>query len=76
MCAVSMVSDYGRDRVPREQWTRDSFDDFHEILRRLAKLDEKLNQPDCYDPTKSAWMEEVEQRLRKLETARRRKTRA
>lgn len=69
MCATSAVMDYGRFNIPQEQWTRPAFDEFKEILRRLEALDEKLDQPDCEDPEKAKWMAEVEERLKKLETA-------
>lgn len=67
MCAVSVMSEYGQFRVPLEDWTRSSFSEYQEILRRLAALDEKLNQPDCVDPSKSTWMQAVEERLTALE---------
>lgn len=67
MCAVSMVHDYMRTNVPYEAWTRPMFNEYQEIIRRLEKLDEKLEQPDCPDPEKAAWMKEVEERLVKLE---------
>ena len=67
MCAMSVVMDYGRMRIPPNQWTPESFGDFKEILRRLDALDQKLGQPECHDPAKAAWMREVEERLEKLE---------
>lgn len=47
-------------------WTRDSFDEFKEILKRLEALDAKLGEPDCEDPAKAAWMQDVEARLEAL----------
>lgn len=67
MCAVSNVLDYGRVNIPQTQWTRDTFSEYQEIIRRLSALDKKLNQPDCEDPAKATWMREVEDRLAKLE---------
>lgn len=67
MCATSAVLDYGRQNIEFHQWTRPAFDEFKEILRRLEALDEKLDQPDCEDPGKAAWMHEVEERLAELE---------
>jgi hypothetical protein len=67
MCAVSVVLDYGRENIPPYQWTRPAFDEFKEVIRRLEALDEKLDQPDCEDPEKAKWMEEVERRLKALE---------
>jgi hypothetical protein len=67
MCMVSVISQYGQQQIPRMQWTPDSFSDYKEILRRIEQLDAKLNQPDCVDPAKAAWMREVEDRLAALE---------
>ncbi len=68
MCTVSALFDYGRQRIPANEWTPDSFSMFKDIIRRLEQLDQKLNQPDCHDPTKAEWMKAIEERLRKLET--------
>lgn len=67
MCLVSVVNDYGRRNIPAGQWTNQSFNEYKEILRLLESLDAKLNQPDCEDPAKAAWMREVELRLARLE---------
>lgn len=67
MCAVSATMDYFRTTVPVQQWTRPAFDEAKEILRRLEELDKKLDQADCHDPAKAAWMREVEERLQRLE---------
>jgi hypothetical protein len=67
MCMVSMVTEYGRDRIDVIKWTPDTFSEYQEIIRRLEALDEKLGQPDCEDPAKTEWMREVEERLAKLE---------
>lgn len=56
-----------RTSVPVQSWTRLAFDEYQEIIRRLTELDTKLAQPDCVDPAKAAWMDEVEARLRSLE---------
>ena len=67
MCSVSVMQEYMRTNVPLQQWTPDTFGEYKEILRRLNDLDAKLNQPDCEDPAKAAWMREVEERLDSLE---------
>jgi hypothetical protein len=69
MCMVSVVSVAG-SAIPDYQWTLPAFNEFQEILKRIADLDAKLGQPDCVDPAKEAWMGRVEERLRKLEEAR------
>jgi hypothetical protein len=66
MCMVSVVSVAG-GTVPINDWTRPAFNEFREILDRIAALDAKLGQPDCVDPAKEAWMREVEKRLQALE---------
>lgn len=48
-------------------WTRDTFEQFKQILEKLAELDGKLNQAECADPAKAAWMQEIERRLSLLE---------
>lgn len=68
MCSVSAMIDYGRENVPLDQWTRPTWTEYKEILKRLDALDKKLDQPDCEDPAKAAWMREVERRLAELET--------
>lgn len=83
MCVTSAVFDYfgqRRDLFPplnplispplpmQPAWTRDSFEEFKEIIRRLDVLDQKLGQPDCEDPAKAEWMREVEERLSRLES--------
>ncbi len=67
MCSVSAVHDYFRTNVPMQQWTRPVFNEYQDIIDRLAALDEKLDQHDCEDPSKAAWMREVEARLQALE---------
>lgn len=70
MCAVSAMYDYGRTMIPLQDWTRPAFNEFQEILKRIEALDKKLGQPDCEDPTKAAWMQQVEERLAALESNR------
>ena len=66
MCMVSAVTGYGQT-IPYERWDNRSFDLLREILEKVEELDKRLDQPDCEDPAKSAWMEEVERRLKTLE---------
>lgn len=66
MCAVSELHTYMDTRVPRESWTRETFNDYLSIIGSLGKLDRELDQSDCDDSSKAAWMEDVENRLRKL----------
>lgn len=66
MCMISAVVDYGRN-IPWQNWTPPLWAEFQELLERVRKIDEKLNQPDCEDPAKQAWMRDVERRLAELE---------
>lgn len=67
MCAMCVMMDYGRQRVPRDVWRPDSWREFKDILRRIDRLDEQLGEPECHDPAKARWMDEIEERVRKLE---------
>ena len=63
MCAVSVVLDNYRNNVPMYMWTRETYEDFRDILERMKKLDERLAQPPCEDASKAEWLEHVEKRL-------------
>jgi hypothetical protein len=67
MCAVSAVHDNYSIGVPLQQWTRPLFNEYQDIIARLDALDKKLGQKECEDPSKAAWMREVEKRLSALE---------
>lgn len=67
MCYVSVILDYGRNRIPINQWDRQSFDQFQRVVKEAEVLDATTGQPDCEDPEKAQWMREVEERLRALE---------
>lgn len=67
MCTISVIFDYGRERIGVERWTPETFDQFKKILEEAAKLDTVLGEPDCEDPKKAEWMKEVERRLDALE---------
>lgn len=49
--------------LPPESFDRSTFEELKAVLRRLEILDEKLGQPDCVDPTKATYLEEIEARL-------------
>ena len=67
MCMVSVVNDYGAHRIPANDWTRSTWNEYQEILRRLEALDAKLGQPECETPDKLAWQQEIEARLARME---------
>ncbi len=56
---------------PTKQPTLDDLKAFIEEFKKLVaaaeEFDRKTGQPDCEDQQKSAWMREVEERLKKLE---------
>lgn len=51
MCVMSMVLKVGRE-YPREKWTKPSFDEYKDLLDKIKRIDEILEQPDCHDPNK------------------------
>lgn len=67
MCMVSVINDYGRQRVPVKDWNRSNWGEYQEILHRLGELDKKLGEPNCETPDKLEWQKAIEERLRKLE---------
>lgn len=67
MCVYSMVLDYGRWRVPQNEWNWENWQKYQELIRKAEEFDKAAKQPDCEDEEKKKWMNEVEERLRKLE---------
>lgn len=67
MCFYSGTAAYGM-KIKPEMWTRPVWDDFKAVLVRLEHLDVALDQPDCPDPQKAAWMQTIEERLVRLES--------
>lgn len=58
------------EKVPSSlPWTRDALADLKEILKRLDTLDKKLGLEHCEDPKKAEWMQQIEERLKRLEDA-------
>lgn len=66
---VSVLHQYGKDRVPSDAWTRSTIDTFKKLVTETEKLDEALGEPDCVDIHKTDWLKEVEARLTALEAA-------
>lgn len=67
MCAVSAMLDYGRLKVNTNEWTTITWKEYKELLEKARQWDVLANQPHCEDPAKEQWMQEVEERLKKLE---------
>lgn len=63
MCAVSRVVDYMATRIPVADWKRPEYDLLMEILDKLNKLDERLGQPDCLDPEKAKYLQQIRDSL-------------
>jgi hypothetical protein len=62
-----MIMDYGRERIGPGKWTFDTWIDYKKLIEDAKKIDEKLGEPNCEDPAKTAWMKEIEDRLKRLE---------
>ncbi len=85
MCSYSAVGDYGRKYLPNPPpWpqpgyvqpyppgaylTPEQWEAFKELLEKARAFDEQTGQPDCEDDEKTAWMVEVEERMKALEEA-------
>ena len=79
MCVMSVVSDWGHRNVrypddyttggttPTPVWTRDSFNQFKEILDKLRELDDKLGLAHPCGFRRVFALREVEERLAVLE---------
>ena len=59
MCAVSVIMGYMQDNVPPERWRGDDFLLLEDILERVKRLDALLGEPDCIDPEKAKYLENV-----------------
>lgn len=60
---MSVIYEYGRDRVAPMDWDRSKLAVFEELLTQAAIYDSISGQPDCVDPAKSSWLEEVRNRV-------------
>lgn len=67
MCTYSVIADYGRNRYPLDYWNQQNWPYFKDLLNQAEKTDKATGQPDCEDPAKTAWINQVEDRLRRLE---------
>lgn len=74
MCTVSVITDYGRNRIPYEYWTAKTWPPFRELVKAAEEFDKVTDQPDCIDPIKAEWMQSIEERIQKLEAAAFRRT--
>lgn len=67
MCVYSMVTDYGRERIPDDKWNPEKWDKWKGFLDKVKEIDDILEQPDCKDPHKEEWMKNMEERMKKME---------
>lgn len=66
MCVVSVVTDHYR-RYPNDWWDPTKWDDYLDLKRKAEEYDRITNQPDCEDPKKQRFEQEVLKRLKDLE---------
>ena len=69
MCAVSYVMDQG-SQYPPGLWTIPKIQVFEDLLKAAEKYDEVTGQPDCVDPQKAVFEQElakIKARLVRLE---------
>lgn len=82
MCVVSMAGDVYKPNWPLPQqpldWSGITFtpaqeatalEKFEELMKVAKELDALLGLPDCEDPEKTGWLEEVRERVREHERA-------
>jgi len=78
MCAVSNTYDYGQRQWP--VWptpfqppvalpTPFDWAQFQRLIEAAKHYDKATGQPDCEDPKKQEWFDEIERRLNALEKA-------
>lgn len=63
---VSMVHDYAKNKIDWDKWTQNpsAVDDLKKIIKMLEKIDRKLGEPDCVDPEKAKFMDELEKLIK------------
>lgn len=72
MCAVSMVTDFYRDKwnpfdIPTDRIviTRQQWEEYLELKRKMEEFDKRTNQPDCVKPEVAEWEKLMEDFLRR-----------
>lgn len=70
MCTVSKIIEYGQNNIGPDDWNRQNWMSFTNLLRQAETFDSLTNQPDCADPAKLEWMRKIEHRVRKVEQER------
>lgn len=83
MCVASNIGDYYKPHWPQfdppkiwpdltpakpiNPWSEEKMRKLMELIEKAREMDKLMGEPDCEDPAKTAWMKQVEQRLKKLE---------
>lgn len=72
MCAVSMVTDFYRDKwnpfdisTNRIVITKQQWEEYLELKRRMEEYDKRTNQPDCIKPEVADWEKLMEDFLKR-----------
>jgi hypothetical protein len=79
MCTVSMIGDWGHlwtsppypltppqtitPPAPGIYWTLEMFQQFMKLLERVRKLEEEHGVPNCEDPEKLKWIDDIRRTL-------------
>lgn len=66
MCVVSNISDYGR-QIQWEEWNPTKYRDFSDLIEKAKQFDKAHGQPDCVDPEKQKFLDELDKRFKRLE---------
>ncbi len=64
MCVSSVISLYGHNRIPVDEWNRQTLDAYMALLRQADIFDSLTHQPDCVDPKKNEWVARVQEHIR------------
>ena len=79
MCVYSSIGQWGRENLPEAPpWntfpalpgvyiTPAQWAEYKKLLEAAKEFDKATGQPECTDPEKTAWMEDVERRMAALE---------
>lgn len=51
----------------RPDWTEERIRKLRELIDKAREMDALMGELDCEDPEKTAWMQQIEERLKRLE---------
>lgn len=55
-------------RPDPNDWTAEQIRKFLDLIKQAREFDKAIGDVDCEDPNKTAWMKDIEERLKKLES--------